>query len=213
MSFSQDVKNEILAHIPSDKKCQSSDKLANKARLQRAFLEFGSVTNPDKSYHLEFVHDDEEELLALLNILMEYDIQAKITMRKGKYILYVKEGQSIVDLLNVMGAHKCLMDMENTIIMKDFRNGLNRKVNCETANLIKSTNASNKQVADILYLQKEIGLKNLPDNLREMAELRLDNPDASLKELCELMDPPLGKSGVNHRLRKLSEMAAELRGE
>lgn len=213
MSFSQDVKNEILAHIPSDKKCASNKQLAEKAHLQRAFLEFGSVTSPDKSYHLEFVSGDIDELDKIHAILQRYDIQAKLTTRKSKYILYVKEGQSIVDLLNVLGAHKCLMDMENAIIMKDFRNGLNRKVNCETANLIKSTNASNKQVADIEYLKSRVGLKNLPENLRVMAEVRLSNPDASLKELCELMDPPLGKSGVNHRLRKLSEMAAELRGE
>lgn len=207
MSFSQDVKNEILAHIPSDKKCLANEKLAQRARLQRAFLEFGSVTNPDKSYHLEFVNDDEQVLGQLLDILVEYNIQAKITMRKGKHILYVKEGQSIVDLLNVMGAHKSLMDMENTIIMKDFRNGLNRKVNCETANLIKSTNASNKQVADIVYIRDNYGLDSLPENLRQMAYVRLENPEASLQELCELMDPPISKSGVNHRLRKISEIA------
>lgn len=213
MSFSQDVKNEILGHIPSEQKCANNPKMAEKAYLQKAFLEFGSVTSPDKSYHLEFVSNDKEELEKLLLIMQEYDVQAKITTRKGRFILYVKEGQSIVDLLNVMGAHKSLMDMENAIIMKDFRNGLNRKVNCETANLIKSTNASNKQVADIQYLEKNYGLNNLPENLRQMALIRLENPDASLKELCELMDPPLGKSGVNHRLRKLSEMAEEMRGE
>lgn len=181
-----------------------------KSYLQGMFLASGSVTDPEKGYHLEFVSSNQQVLKRVQEILLEFDIVSKITARKNNYMLYIKEGQHIVDLLNVMGAHKKLMDMENSIIMHDFRNNLNRKVNCETANLMKTANAGSRQKADIEFLRDNYGLDNLPDNLKEIAVLRLEYPDISLKELGEMMDPPLGKSGVNHRLRKLSELRDSL---
>jgi len=133
-------------------------------------------------------------------------------MRKNRYVVYLKEGENIVDLLNIIGAHSSLLNLENVRIYKEMRNNVNRLVNCETANLSKTVNASVRQVECIKLIRDTIGLKKLPPNLRQVAEVRLNNPDASLKELGEMLDPPIGKSGVNHRLRRIEEFADELRG-
>ena len=127
-------------------------------------------------------------------------------------MVYLKEGAGIVDLLNVMGAHLSLMLLENLRIEKEVRNSVNRQVNCEAANITKTVNAAGKQIEDILLLQKNYGLSNLPDNLRQMAEARLEHPESSLQELGGYLNPPVGKSGVNHRLRKLSEIAEKIKG-
>jgi DNA-binding protein WhiA len=126
--------------------------------------------------------------------------------------VYLKEGTQIVDMLNVMEAHVSLMQMENVRILKDMRNSVNRQVNCETANLNKTVNAAVKQIEDIRLVQEQKGLESLPKTLREVAQIRLENPEASLKELGEMLEPPIGKSGVNHRLRKISEIAEDMRG-
>lgn len=123
----------------------------------------------------------------------------------------MKEGSGIVDLLNVCEAPVSLMNLENLRILKEMRNSVNRRVNCETANIAKTVSAATRQVEDIEYLRVHYGFQNLPEGLREMAEVRLDNPDAPLKELGELFHPPMGKSGVNHRLRKLSQLAEKVR--
>ena len=136
---------------------------------------------------------------------------SKIVRRKKSYVVYLKEGSQIVDILNVMEAHVALMELENVRILKEMRNSVNRKVNCETANINKTVSAAVKQVEDITYLRDMIGFENMPDNLVEAAYARLDHPDATLKELGESLTPPVGKSGINHRLRKLSEMAESLR--
>lgn len=211
MSFSSDVKNEIRKNIKPASSKKSSKNENVKFILQEAFLEMGSVTDPEKGYHLEFVSSDENRLIKLQEIMEGLDIKAGVTIRKNQHVLYIKEGQAIVDLLGVMGAHVSLMNMENSIIMKDFRNGINRKVNCEAANLIKSANAGSRQVSDIEFIRDNKGIDKLPENLRQIAYVRLENPDVSLKELGELLDPPVGKSGVNHRLRKISEIADSMR--
>ena len=135
------------------------------------------------------------------------DIVEKLEHRAGK------EGEQLVDLLNIMSAHKALLEFENLRVIKEVRNNINRKVNCETANLNKIVSASVRQSEAIEYIKNTVGLDFLPDNLRTMAVARLKNPDASLKALGELVDPPIGKSGVNHRLNKICEMASELKGE
>ena len=142
-----------------------------------------------------------------------FHIESKIILRKKYYVVYLKEGEGIVDLLNVCGAPVSLMHMENLRILKEMRNSVNRRVNCETANIAKTVNAASRQVDDIEYLREHYGFKNLPQALREMAEIRLENPDASLKELGEYFNPPIGKSGVNHRLRKLGELAEKVKEE
>ena len=130
---------------------------------------------------------------------------------KNSFIIYIKEGEQIVDLLNIVGAHTSLLELENIRIMKEMRNNVNRLVNCETANLSKTVNAAVRQVESIKLIQNSIGLQRLPKNLQEVAELRLSYPDESLKELGEMLDPPVGKSGINHRLRKIEKIAEEIR--
>ena len=124
---------------------------------------------------------------------------------------YMKEGENIADFLNITEAHKALMEFENTRIYKGMRNMVNRKVNCEAANITKTVNAATRQVEDIRLIREKMGLEGLPEPLRQMAYVRLENPQASLGELGKLLDPPVGKSGVNHRLRKLGELAKELK--
>lgn len=132
-------------------------------------------------------------------------------LRKRYFVVYVKEGSQIVDLLNIMEAPVALMELENIRIVKEMRNTVNRKVNCETANINKTVSAAVKQMEDIRYICDTVGLESLPDNLKEMAKMRLERPEATLKELGEALEPPVGKSGVNHRLRKLSLIAQDIR--
>ena len=179
--------------------------------IRGAFLAAGSISSPEKFYHFEIVCNTYEKASQLASIINYFEIEAKIVERKKHFVVYIKEGSSIVDILNVMEAHVALMNLENVRIMKDMRNNVNRKVNCETANINKTVAAAVKQLEDIKYIRDTIGFTKLTPQLREMAELRLDNPEASLKELGELISPPVGKSGVNHRLRKLSEFANDLR--
>ena len=182
-----------------------------RAFLRGAFLCCGSMSNPQKGYHLEFVCNNISQANQLQKIISCFEIDAKIVFRKKYYVVYIKEGSGIVDLLNVMEAHIALMNLENLRIIKEVRNSVNRRVNCEAANINKTVKASTRQVDDILYIKEHYGFSKLPDNLREMAEVRLEYPDAALKELGEYLDPPVGKSGVNHRLRKLSELAERIR--
>ena len=197
--------------------CSCVDKLllkrdcCRRAFIRGTYLAIGSMSNPEKGYHMEFVFDHEDMAEEFIQILKTFSIGAKMVLRKKNYVVYIKDGEEIVDMLNIMGAHISLMNLENTRIMKDMRNSINRRVNCETANIAKTVNAATKQVEDIMLIQKLYGLNRLPDNLRQVAEVRLAYPEASLVELSQLMDPPVGKSGVNHRLRKLSELAERLR--
>ena len=182
-----------------------------RAYIRGAFIGGGSISNPEKTYHLEFVTHSEEYAVDLSKLINSYGLNSKVIQRKNSYIIYIKEGEQIVDLLNIIGAHSCLLELENIRIMKEMRNNVNRLVNCETANLSKTVNAAVRQVESIKLIQSQIGLQRLPKNLREIAELRLNYPDESLKELGEILDPPVGKSGVNHRLRKIEKIAEELR--
>ena len=182
-----------------------------RAFLRGAFLCVGSISDPKKGYHLEFVCTQESKARQLQQVIQKFAIEAKIVSRKKYYVVYIKEGAGIVDLLNVMGAHVALMKLENLRIVKEMRNSINRRVNCETANITKTVNAASRQIEDILFLRDHYGLQKLSPALREMAEVRLEYPDAPLKELGGHLDPPVGKSGVNHRLCKLSELAEKVR--
>lgn len=182
-----------------------------RAFLRGAFLSTGSISDPAKGYHLEFVCTDAGKAAQIQEMLHNFDIEGKIVLRKKYHVVYLKEGESIVDLLNVCEAHVALMELENLRILKDMRNSINRRVNCEAANITKTVNAATRQIEDIEYIQSHGGLGMLPDNLREMAEVRMEYPDATLKELGEYLNPPVGKSGVNHRLQKLNEIAERLK--
>ena len=182
-----------------------------RAFLRGAFLCCGSISDPEKGYHLEFVCSERRQAVQLLEIMKTFSIEGKTVLRKKYNVVYLKEGAGIVDLLNVMEAHVSLMNLENLRILKEMRNSINRRVNCETANISKTVQASARQIEDILFIKEHYGFSRLPDNLREMAEIRLEYPDAALKELGEYLNPAVGKSGVNHRLRKLSELAERIR--
>lgn len=184
-----------------------------RAYIRGAFLGGGSISNPEKTYHLEFVTHDSEYAEDLSELINGYKLNSKVIQRKSSFVVYLKEGEQIVDLLNIIGAHSSLLELENVRIMKEMRNNVNRLVNCETANLSKTVNAAVRQVESIKLIEREIGLSRLQKNLQETAELRLKYPDESLKELGEMLNPPVGKSGVNHRLRRIEKIAEELRKE
>lgn len=182
-----------------------------RAFLRGAFLATGSISDPEKGYHYEIVAQTEEKAEQLKSIINSFGLDAKVTARKNHFLTYLKEGGQLVDILNVMEAHQALMELENVRILKEMRNSVNRQVNCETANINKTVAAATKQVEDIAYIRDHGGFNSLPEGLAEIAELRLEHPEASLKELGDLLGSPIGKSGVNHRLKKLSMIADQLR--
>lgn len=181
-----------------------------RAYVRGAFLSVGSMTDPARSYHLEFSIPTPELTAELKDALLSLGFTPKAVQRKNRTVLYFKEGEEISDLLNVCGAHQALMAFENARILRDVRNTLNRRVNCETANLEKTASASVKQLKDIRRIESTIGLSSLAEPLREAAELRMQNPELPLSELGSLFIPPLGKSGVRHRLQKISDIAEKL---
>lgn len=183
-----------------------------RAFLRGTFLASGSISNPQKSYHFEISETIEERANQLVDLIRSFDVDAKSILRKSYHVVYVKEGEQVAELLNIMEAHRALMEFENVRIVKDVRNSVNRQVNCETANLNKTVNAARKQYEDIVLIRDTVGLHTLSEALEEIAGLRLEYPEASLIELGEMLSPKLGKSGVNHRLKKISEYADSLRG-
>lgn len=182
-----------------------------RAYLRGAFIAAGSVSDPEKEYHFEIVSPGKAQAAILTEIASYFDIDAKIIDRKRFRVVYVKDSEQIVDLLNVMEAHVALMKLENVRILKEMRNTVNRRVNCEAANIEKTVKAANRQIDDIRLIRDTIGFESLPPELAMTAQLRLEYPESSLQELGALHDKPLGRSGVNHRLQKLSDIAERLR--
>lgn len=182
-----------------------------RAFLRGAFLCAGSISEPEKTYHFEIVCMTPERAQQICDMMKTFNIDGKCITRKKYHVVYIKEASQIVDMLNVMEAHVSLMELENIRILKEMRNSVNRRVNCETANISKTVSAAVKQIEDITYIRDTVGFSELTDGLKEIAELRLQYPEASLVELGKLLSTPVGKSGVNHRLRKLSVLADELR--
>ena len=206
-TFNINLDYDELTH-PEDLVKETESK---RAFLRGAFLARGTISDPEKSYHFE-IAAGEDKIADLLKGLMEdFDLHPKISKRRQRPVLYLKEGVDIADILNVMEAPKALMNFENMRIVREVRGSVNRQVNCETANINKTITASMKQIDDINYIKETLGMDALDDNLREIARVRLEHTEISLAELGQLLDPPLGKSGVNHRLRKLSEIADQLR--
>lgn len=191
--------------IPENDECK-------RAFLRGCFLAGGSVNAPGSpSYHLEIYISSENTAMTVLTLMNEYDLHAKLTSRKRGYIVYLKEGEKIVDFLNLIGAVQALLKFEDTRILKGMRNQVNRLVNCETANMNKTIAAAVRQVETIQYVDHRIGLEQLPDHLREVAEVRLQHPEANLQELCHRLGNSVSKSGLNHRFRKLEHIAENLR--
>lgn len=206
-----DSQGEIKENLSVSNNIIIQNTCCKRAFIRGAFLACGSLSNPAKTYHYEIVTDVLNKARQMRNIINFFDIDAKIVMRKRYYVVYVKEGSQIVDLLNIMEAHVALMELENVRILKEMRNSINRQVNCETANINKTVTAASNQIDDIIYIRDKIGLGELSEGLESIARLRIEQPEASLKELGSMLSPPIGKSGVNHRLRKLSSIADNLR--
>lgn len=182
-----------------------------KAYLKGSFLAGGSMVEPEKSYQTEIAAVTKEAADKLCDILSFLDIKANSVVHKDRYLVYIKEGDSISDLLGVMGASNALMEFENIRIVKNIRNSINREVNCDAANMAKTAKSSAKQVEDIKYIINTVGIEYLTGGLREVAEVRLNYPDLSMKDLGAQFNPPLGKSGINHRFKKISELAEDIR--
>lgn len=178
-----------------------------------AFLAGGSINHPEtSSYHLEIFSLYEEHNQAICELMNGFSLSAKTLERKKGFITYLKESEKITEFLNIIGAHQALLYFEDVRIMKDMRNSVNRLVNCETANLNKTVGAALRQVENIRFIDKTIGLENLPPKLQEVAKLRVKHQDVTLKELGEMMQGgKVSKSGINHRLRKIDEFADKLR--
>lgn len=191
----------------------NTNQLYARAYLRGAFLASGSVNNPDKaSYHMEIMTVYQEHGEALRELFNRFDLNARILSRKKGYIIYLKEAEKITDFLNLVGAHVALMHFEDIRILRDMRNSVNRLVNCETANLNKTISAAVRQIDNIKYIANTVTVEALPDKLREIAQLRVKYPDVSLAELGELLSTgPISKSGINHRLRKIDQIANRLK--
>lgn len=183
-----------------------------RAYLRGAFLAGGSLNHPEASYHLEIFSNYEEHTDSLAKLMNTFDLHVKVLARKNGFIIYMKEGEKITDFLSIIGAHQALFNFEDIRIVKDMRNSVNRLVNCETANLNKTVSAAMRQMENIRLIEKTSGLDELPDKLRQIAELRLRHPDVTLRELGEMIPgEPISKSGINHRMRKIERIANQIR--
>lgn len=182
-----------------------------KALIRGIFLGSGSINDPTKKYHLEILLNDKDVAQYIQNILKSFNIKAKILEMNNT--IYIKEGEEISKFLAFIGAQKSVLKYEEIRVMREIRNNVNRQVNCETANLNKTISASVMQIEAINYLKKVKKYEELPTGLQEIAELRLEYPEMSLKDLGSLLENPLGKSGVNHRLKKIIEIADEAKKE
>ena len=206
---------DLLGILPSESGNKLTEQILKSACCQKAFLRgvflaAGSISKPTSDYHLEIVSQSKELADFILAVMKRQGIHGKITDRKGDYIVYIKEGDAIIKLLSVMGAHGALLEFENVRVIKDMRNHVNRVVNCETANLGKVVKAALKQIECIKYIDDKVGLHKLSPTLHEAAQLRLDNPEAPLSELAQMSKNNVSKAGMNHRFRKLEDYAKSL---
>lgn len=203
--------NEMIYDFPLVNPLIIQQVCCKRAFIRGIFLASGSISDPNKFYHFEIVCNSEAKAEQLKDLINSFELGAKLVKRKKNFVIYIKEGAQIVELLNIMEAHVSLMNLENIRIVKGVKNNVNRQVNCETANLNKVVSASVKQIEDINYINETVGLSSLNSGLEELARVRLEHPDSPLKELGQFLAQPLGKSGVNHRLKKISEIADEIR--
>jgi hypothetical protein len=200
------IANEILSYF-------LKSEILEKAFIKGTFLGSGTINNPEKKYHLEIFLKNLETAKYIIEILRKYSIDFKILERSKKYAIYTKEGEEISKFLALMGASASVLKFEEIRVYRDIKNNINRKVNCETANLNKIVNSSVKQINDIKYIKERGKFNELSEQLKEIAIVRIENPDMSLEELGKLLKKPIGKSGVNHRLRKIQKIVEELKEE
>ena len=212
MSFSSDIKDELLELKMWDlgSNMKQDEQLA-RLYIREAFIKSGSMNDPNKKYHLQIMFKEKAKAEEMQTLLNNFNIHAKIIKKEKDYMLYLKDGEEISEFLALVGANKSVIKFEEVRVIKETRNDINRLVNCETANLNKTINASVKQIEDINKIKKAGKFNELPETLKEIAEVRINNPEMSLIELGKLLDKPIGKSGVNLRLKKLSQISEELK--
>ncbi len=213
--FNKDVIKKIVSLLRTENNLGVllRESCCKRTYIRTIFIMCGTVSDPEQNYNLECVFKDEFIANDFANMLEAFEIFGKVIIRKKYYVFYLKDSGQIVDLLNVVGAHKALLKMEQTRVYKQFRNNLNRKVNCETANLNKAVKASVKQIEDIEYIKNTVGLGYLDDNLREIAEIRLREPYLNMSAVGAMLENKLSKSGVNHRFNKIKTIADRIRKE
>lgn len=214
MSFSNDIKEEIeKLKVWDNKSNLKQEEQLERVCVREAFLQYGSFSDPNKEYHLEFVFKTKKKAEEISKILSKNGIKAKIIKRREKQIVYLKEGEDISNCLAFIGASSAMLRFEEIRVMREMRNNVNRKVNCETANLTKTVHASYEQVKAINVVKKTKYWKELEDGVRDIALLRLENPELSIQALGSKSTPPISKSGANHRLKKIMEIAREIEKE
>lgn len=199
----------MINYVPTDLIKTSNEK---KAYIRGAFMGSGSITDPKKGYHLEFVSENESNAYFLRDVINDFGLNSKVIMRKEKYIIYIKDSEQISDFLSLIGAYNSVLNYENIRVIKEMRNNVNRIVNCETANLNKTVKSSYDQVEDIKLIEKEMGIENLDEDLKVIAKIRLENRSMSLNDIANSLEPKLSKSTVNYRFKKLRRIANKLRG-
>lgn len=212
MSFASDIKEELLGLKMWDMNSgMKQDEQLARLCIREAFIKSGSMNDPNKKYHLEITFKTKKKAEEMQQLLNNFNIHAKVIKREKEYMLYLKDGEEISQFLALIGANSSVIKFEEVRVIKETRNEINRIVNCETANLNKTINAAVKQIEDIKLIKRKHKFSALPESLQEIAELRIQNPDVSLVELGKLLKEPIGKSGVNHRFKKLSQIAEELK--
>lgn len=212
MSFASEVKEELLGLKMWDvnSNMKQEEQIA-RLSIREAFIKSGFINDPNKEYHLEILFRTKSKAEELRILLENFSVNAGTTKKGSGYIAYIKEGEDIANFLALIGANNAVLRFEEIRVLKDARNNVNRIVNCETANLNKILEASNNQIENIKYLKQHNKFNLLPENLKEIAELRLKNPDLSYDELAKLLSTTLSKSGVSHRLRKICKIAEDLK--
>lgn len=203
-------KNHTEIENEKNKRTLLTNDIEEKAFVRGCFLGSGSINNPENNYHIEIIFNQRENANFVLTILNKYDIQFKLLEKTSTTSIYSKDGEEISKLLAFIGANSAVLKFEDIRVYRDMRNNVNRLVNCETANLSKTVNAAVKQIEAIKQIKEKGKFTELSDNLKEIAELRINNPEMSLIELGKMTNPPIGKSGVNHRLKAIVKIAEEL---
>lgn len=211
MSFASDLKDELLSLKMWDTNAQmKQDEQIARLCIREAFIKSGSMNDPNKKHHLQIMFKTKKKAEEMQKLLENFYIHPRIIKKENNYMLYLKDGEEISQFLALIGANNTVLKFEEVRVIKEKRNDINRLVNCETANLNKTINAAVKQIEDIKLIKTKGKFAALPENLQEIANLRIENPDLSLVELGKLLKEPIGKSGVNHRLKKISTIAEEL---
>ena len=212
MSFASEMKEELLSLKMWDvNSSMRQDEQLARIYIREAFIRSGSMNDPNKKYHLQMMFKTRERAEEMQNLLANFDIHAKIIKKENEYMLYLKDGEEISNFLALVGANATVLKFEEIRVLKETRNEINRLVNCETANLNKTINTAVKQIEDIKLIKRMRQFHKMPKGLQEIAEVRMANPDMPLAELGKQLEKPIGKSGVNHRLKKISAIADELR--